>query len=108
MEMFLPLVSSATFSTQNIQLSQSIPLVLLQGLINGETEPARITIKQDPDNDNNVLMYSANGQVVFGFGFDGTDQAMDAAGWSRTNQSNKKITTKTQARKDENAIRVCS
>lgn len=28
-----------------------------------ETEPARITIKQDPDNDNNVLMYSANGQV---------------------------------------------
>lgn len=29
----------------------------------GETEPARITIKQDPDNDNNVLMYSANGQV---------------------------------------------
>jgi hypothetical protein len=31
---------------------------------------------------------SANGQVVFGFGFDGTDQAMDAAGWSRTNQSN--------------------
>ena len=29
----------------------------------GETEPARITIKQDPDNENNVLMYSANGQV---------------------------------------------
>lgn len=28
-----------------------------------ETEPARITIKQDPDDDNNVLMYSANGQV---------------------------------------------
>ena len=28
-----------------------------------ETEPARITIKQDPDDENNVLMYSVSGQV---------------------------------------------
>lgn len=34
-----------------------------------------------------TAVYSANAQNLFAFGFDGTDAAMDAAGWARTNQS---------------------
>jgi len=43
-----------------------------------ETEPARITIKQDPDNDNNVLMYSDNGQV------DGNDNKLKVLSGNNT------------------------